>query len=345
MENQEKKKKPIIWIVLGLLLLVGLFYGIKTIVHAINYESTDNAQLESNATPVLCRVAGYIDTLKVADYQDVKPGQLLVIIDDREYKIALQQAEADLLSAQAELNNAKSLLQNSGINKNVVEANRDVQQVKLNKAESDFKRDEALFKEASITQRQYEDSKANLETARKQFLAAKEQVALAGSQSNTSQTQIQRAEALIKTREASIANAKLKLSYTKIYSPVYGRIGKVGLQPGQYIQPGQPLFSIVNNEQFWVVANFKETQLRHLKPGQWVDIRIDGYPDRKVQGRISSFSDATGAKFSLLPPDNATGNFVKVTQRVPVRIDIEDQSKLKDILKAGLSVYVDVAVK
>jgi membrane fusion protein (multidrug efflux system) len=130
-----------------------------------------------------------------------------------------------------------------------------------------------------------------------------------------------------------------------VYSPVNGRIGKRNLEVGQYVQPGQPLMTVVNSDRFWVVANFKETQIEKMKIGQEVEIKLDGYPDINITGKVSSFSLATGAKFSLLPPDNATGNFVKITQRVPVKIELEDNAKYKDILKAGLSVDVEVKVK
>lgn len=345
MENQPKKKKVGLWIILALAGILVLFFTGKAIYHAIIYESTDNAQVESNATPVLSRIAGYIDSLNVRDYQNVQSGQLLVTIDDREARIALQQAEADLMNAQADLSSAQSLVENSRISRKVAEANREVQQVRLDKAKKDFHRDEALFKDGSITARQYEDSKSNLETATKQYQAANEQVSLAGSQIGSAEAQVQKSLALIKVREAAVANARLKLSYSTITSPAHGRIGKVNLEPGQYIQPGQPLFTIVDNEAFWIIANFKETQIRQLRIGQVVNIKLDGYPGRELKGRISSFSDATGAKFALLPPDNATGNFVKITQRVPVKIDIENEADLHNILKAGLSAQVDVHVK
>lgn len=345
MEDQPKKKKPILFVVIGIIAILVLFFLIRTLYHAIYYESTDNAQIESNSTPVLSRVSGYIDSLGVNDYQDVQAGQLLVRIDEREYKISLQQAEADLLTAEADLANAKATMENTRLSKSVTSANLDVQDVRLRNAKQDFERDQALYKEGSITQRQYENSKANYEAAYQQYLAGKEQVKLAGSQTGNSEAMIKKAEALIKTRQAALDNARLKYSYTKVEAPVSGKVGKVNLHRGQFVQPGQPLFTIVDTTQFWIVANFKETQLKHLKVGQPVNIRIDGYPDVDIKGRIATFSDATGAKFALLPPDNATGNFVKITQRVPVKIDFENPRAIKNLLKAGLSVKVDVHVK
>jgi membrane fusion protein, multidrug efflux system len=345
MEEHAKKKKPLLWVIAGIVLIIALFFGIRALYHAIYYETTDNAQIESNATPVLSRIAGYIDSIGIKDYQNVKAGDLLVKIDDRELTIALAQAEADLMNARADSINAGSSLKNTQINTKVASANEQVQLVRLDKAKNDFERDQALYNEKSITQKQWMDSKAIYETALKQYQVQKDQVTYANSQIGTSGAQVEKALAVIRTREAGVENAKLRLSYTKIYAPAAGKVGKVNLQKGQYIQPGQPLFSIVNNEAFWIIANYKETQLRNLKTGQAVKIEIDGYPNLDIRGKITSFSEATGAKFSLLPPDNATGNFVKVTQRVPVKIVFDHPEQIKDKLKAGLSVTVSAFIE
>lgn len=343
--RRERKGIKPIHIILPLILLAGGFYGYKKIQHANNYEGTDNAQVQSNAVPVLSRVAGYIDSVAVSDYSEVKPGQLVVKLDDRELQLAVSQAQADLLQAQADLATARASLSTVGSSENVAAANADVLRTRLQKAEQDLQRDEALYADGAITRRQVEDSRANVLTARKQLVAGNQQTTQAAVQGNTANAQIQKAQALIETRRAALEKAKLQLTYAAIYAPAGGRIGKTSLQPGQFIQPGQPLFTIVNNEQFWMIANFKETQLRKLKVGQPVEITIDGYPDRKIAGKITSFSEATGAATSLLPPDNASGNYIKVTQRVPVKIDFDNVNSVKDILKSGLSANVDVKVK
>jgi membrane fusion protein (multidrug efflux system) len=331
--------------VLPLVLIVGGYFAFKKISHAINYESTDNAQVESNAVPVLSRIAGYIDSITVTDYSEVRAGQLLVKLDDREYRIAVSQAEADLSQAIADLANARATLGNIGANEKLASANSDVLRTREQKAEADLKRDEALYADGAITRKQLDDSRANLETAKKQLTAGNQQINQASVQTEGAAALIQKAEATIAARRTALEKAKLQLSYAHIVAPASGKIGKTNLQPGQFIQPGQPLFTIVNNEQFWIIANFKETQLRHLKLGQPVDVEVEGYPDQKITGHITSFSEATGAKFSILPPDNASGNFVKVTQRVPVKIDFDNTPELKKILKAGLSVNVDVKIK
>ncbi len=346
MENPTetpKKKSPLLYVALAVVAVAAVL-GIKQVYHSLTHESTDNAQIETYTLPVLSRIAGYVDSIQVNDFGTVTKGQSLVVIDSREYQLSIAQAEADLLSAQAEYASAEASQSNAGAGYQVALANKEVQQIRTDKALKDLKRDQALLADGSITQKQLDDTKSNYDAAVKMMSASGEQVALAHTQSSSASAQMKRAQALIETRKALLDQAKLKLSYTNITAPVDGRIGKRNLNPGQYVQPGQTLFTIVNNETFWVVANFKETQLKNLKAGEQVDIIIDGYPDRKVTGKIGSFSEATGARFALLPPDNASGNFVKVTQRVPVRIDIDNLKENQDILKAGLSVTVEVKI-
>jgi len=339
-----KKKNIAPFVIAPAVLIVG-FFGISAIIHNLDFESTDNAQIETNATPVVSRLAGFIDSVSVNDYDGVANGQLLISIDDREYVLAVMQAETDLANAKADLANAQAQLNNSQANKQVMLANEDVQRTRVQKAFDDLKRDEGLFKDAAITQKQLDDSRNSAESAQKQFTANQRQVSFANSQIVTSEAQIRKAQATVETRVAALDLAKLRLSYCHVYAPVNGRIGKRNLEVGQYVQPGQPLMTVVNSDKFWIVANFKETQLENMKVGQEVNIKLDAYPDMDIRGKVSSFSLATGSKFSLLPPDNATGNFVKITQRVPVKIELDDDAKYKDILKAGLSVDVEVKVK
>jgi membrane fusion protein (multidrug efflux system) len=344
-QNPSPSNKVIKPLIIGVVAVVVGYFAFTKISHALAYESTDNAQIESNAVPVLSRVAGYIDHFKLLDYQQVKQGDTLVMIDDREYVLAVKQAEADLLAAQAELSGAESQLPTIGSDQDVASAGINVEEVTLRQAKRDVARDEALFKEGSITQRQYERSQSAYQTAVQMLVSSKSKLKQAGTQTGNAKAQIQRAKATIAARETALEKAKLNLSYTKVVAPSAGKLGKTNLRSGQYVQGGQQLFSLVSNDKYWIVANFKETQLEHMKAGQVVDIVIDGYPDHEITGTIADFSDATGAKFSLLPPDNSTGNFVKVTQRVPVTIQINNAEKLKGMLKAGLSVDVDVKVK
>lgn len=346
MENTTppKKKSPVLFIVLGVV-AVAAFFGIRSLLHNMKYESTDNAQIESRSVPVISRVAGYVDSLGVDDYGKVSQNELIITIDDEEYALAEVQAKADVLNAKADEANAVAAYNNALANKKVVTANANVQLSRLDKSKTDLKRDEALLKEGAITQKQLDDSRSNYDATNKQYIANQDQINLATTQVAIAQAQIQKVKALIETREAALEQAKLKLSYCKIVAPVSGKIGRRAIEKGQFIQAGAPLFSIVNDESFWIVANFKETQLEKMKEGQEVEIKLDGYPDLEIKGKVSSFSQATGAKFALLPADNATGNFVKITQRVPVKIDIVNPQQYKNVLRAGLSAEIEVNVK
>jgi membrane fusion protein (multidrug efflux system) len=338
-----KRKSPLIFILAAVVLVLG-YFGIRTLLHRMKYESTDNAQVESRSTPVISRVAGYIDSLDIDDFGKVTAGQRLVRIDDIEYKLAVIQAQADVMNAKADMANAQAAYSNSVASKKLASSNADVQKTRLSKAKTDWNRDEALFKEGAITQKQLEDSRSNYDIASKQYTASVDQVSLAATQVAIAEAQVQKIRALIETRKASLDQAQLRLSYCHLDAPSNGRIGKLNLEAGQYVQPGQSLFTLVNDDKFWVVANFKETQLEKMKVGQDADVKLDGYPDLLIRGKVSAFSMATGAKFSLLPPDNSTGNFVKVTQRVPVKIELIDGDNYKNVLKAGLSVDVEVKV-
>jgi membrane fusion protein (multidrug efflux system) len=340
LKQEKKKRSPIIY-VLMIAVAVAAFFGIKSVWHALHHESTDNASVECYSMPVIARVSGYVDSLPLNDYQAVKQGALLLNIDDREYAIAKAQAEADVAQAEADLENAKAQLVNAQMNSKVAEANAGVQKTRIDKAVNDLKRDQALFNDNSVTQKQLDDSKSNAETQQKQFDANNDQINLAAAQVATADASIKKAVAVINTRKAALDAANLKLSYTNVYAQATGKTGKLNLEKGQYVQAGQTLFTIVNTTEFWIVANFKETQIEHLKEGKAVKIYVDGFPDLTIDGTISSLSEATGAKYSLLPPDNATGNFVKVTQRVPVKITITNQAQYRDVLRAGLSVTVE----
>jgi membrane fusion protein (multidrug efflux system) len=341
--TKQQTKTIVTRVVLVFILIVAAYFGYQKVNYEMHHETTDNAQIEARFVPILPRVAGYIKTLHVEDYSLVKKDSLLAEIDDSELALQLEEMEADLVQAQTDIENARATIANTNASIASAKANLEVVQTRKDKAQKDFERDQNLFKDGAITQKQFDDSKANLEVAAKQLEATKNDVAVAQSKLGIIQAQLKKAEAQIALKKTRIEQQKLKLSYTKIYATTDGKIGKRNIDAGQFVQAGTPLFTIVNNNDFWVVANFKETQLEHIKLGQEVEVKLDAYKSQPLKGKIVSISEATGAKFSLLPPDNATGNFVKVTQRVPVKIEIEDAEKHKDLLKAGMSVEVAIA--
>jgi len=349
MENQElpvaKKKSPLRFVIIGIVLLVAAIYAFKKISFALAHETTDNAQVEAQISPVLPRVAGYVKSIVVNDYDSVQTGQLLVELDDEELQTQLAQMEADYKVAETDIMNAKAGLNNAVVslkgNKGVITLN----DVKVQQAEDDYNRNKNLFADQAITKKQLDDSRYALQQASQQVNNSQSDLGTAQSRIAVLQSSIQKAEAQLAVKKAVIDQQKLKISYTKIYAPQAGKIGKRNITSGQFVQAGSPLFSIVNDSTYWIVANFKETQIKKFHPGQEADIELDAYPGLKIKGSIESVSDATGAKFSLLPPDNASGNFVKVTQRVPVKINISNINQYRTILRAGLSAYIVVPTK
>lgn len=332
----------IIRVIMGIAIAVGAYFGFKKIMYELHHETTDNAQVEAKLVPILPRVSGYITKLYPEDYASVKKDSLIAELDDTELQLQLQEMEADLAQAESDIANANASLTNAGASINESQSNVSVAQTRLDKANQDYARDQSLYHDGAITKKQLDDSKSVVDVAQKQFDASKSNVNVAQSRVGVINAQLNKAKAIIELKKANIEQQKLKISYTKIYATSNGKIGKRNVNLGQFVQAGTPLFTIVDDQDFWIVANYKETQIQHMKVGNETEISIEAYPDLKLKGKIISLSNATGARFSLLPPDNATGNFVKITQRIPVKIEIEDEAKYKDKLHAGMS--VDVAV-
>ncbi|HMH33676.1 MAG TPA: HlyD family secretion protein [Puia sp.] len=270
---------------------------------------------------------------------------MLVELDDDELQSQLVQMEADYQAAEADIANARAGLNNAIVSLKVNKGNIDLNDVKVQQAKEDYERNQHLFDDQAITRKQLNDSRYAMEQASQQFSNSQSDLGTAQTRIAILQSTINKTEANLASKQASIQQLKLKLSYTKIFAPTPGRIGKRNVTEGQFVQAGTPLFSIVNDTAYWVVANFKETQIKRFHEGMPVEITMDAYPDLKLSGNITSLSDATGARFSLLPPDNASGNFVKVTQRVPVKLSINHVNDYKNILRAGLSVDVVVPTK
>ena len=290
--------------------------------------------------PVLPRVSGYVKTIGIRDYDSVKKDQLVVELDDAELQAQLVEAEADLQQAKTEILNAEATLQNAISTLAVSKGNVTLADMRKKKSSDDQLRDQQLLADGAITRKQADDSKFMLESTEQQLAISKNEYTAAQSRIAILKANVQKANDAVKIKEAKIAQLQLKLSYTKIYAPLSGKIGKKNVSEGQFVQAGTPLFSVVNDSTFWIVANFKENQVESLTPGKKVEIRIDAFEDAKITGTIASLSEATGAKFALLPPDNSSGNFVKVTQRIPIKIWIDNIQQYHDMLRAGMSVYI-----
>jgi membrane fusion protein (multidrug efflux system) len=343
MEEQKKQKQANIRkVVIGTLLLVALYFGGKKVVFSITHETTDNAQIETSIVPVLTRIAGYVKTISIKDYDSVGQNQLVAEIDDAELQMQLEEQKADLQQSLADVSNAQAQLENGILalknNKGLI----DLKTIKQKKSNNDLNRDQNLFKEQAITRKQLEETEFQLSSSNQELSNAQTELATANNRIAVLRQNVNRAMALIDMKKTKIKETELKLSYTKIITPSAGKIGKKNINIGQFVQAGTPLFSIVNDSSYWIVANFKESQLESLQEGKKVNIRLDAFADLAIEGTILSLSDATGAKFSLLPPDNSSGNFIKVTQRIPVKIAINNQAAFKNKLRAGMSVFITV---
>lgn len=361
MSNKNNEKAPAnkrFLIVLAVLVIGGGAFGITKYTHSLHHEETDDAQIDAHISSVIPRISGYVTEVRVKDNQLVKKGDTLVVLDNRNELIHVAQMEAALKAAEGSLSVANASTAASRVNisayeANVTTANAQIEAAKvtLRRATQDYDRYANLIKDHSITQQQFEQAEAAKLTAERQLQvlmdqksAIMRQVNAASSQSNATAQQTGVASATIQQRQADLDNAKLVLSYTVITAPQDGRVSKVSVQLGQLLQAGQSLFSIVLDEAPWVVANFKETQINKMHEGQEVTLKVDAFPGQEFHGKLASFSPATGSRFALLPPDNASGNFVKVVQRLPVKIEFADNNeKVKD-LRPGMNVEVDVHI-
>ena len=384
---ENKKKRSPVPFIIGGVLLVAAYFGFQKVNYLLHNEDTENSQLEANIVPVLPRIGGWVTNVKVKDNQIVKAGDTLLTIDDRDYKLKVQQAEdavknaesnVALISANAgtaganeKTSDASFQAQNAGIessNAAIATANANVEAAKIRvwKATQDYNRYKTLVEEKSAPAQMFDNAKAEKESAESALVAAQSQVetaqkslevvrrqanvgsfqkSAAQTQMSAAQRQIDVAKTQVEQRRAELEFAKLQATYTAVTAPVAGEISRKSVQLGQLVNAGQPLMSLVQKDEVWVVANFKETQVAKMSVGQKVKVIVDAYKNKELEGTIESFAGATGAKFSLLPPDNSTGNFVKVVQRVPTKIIITDPKDPNFVLRPGMSVSVVVPVK
>jgi len=342
----ERKKNKIIPIILGVLLVIGAVFGTKQYLYYNKHVDTDDAQIDGDISPVVARVGGYVQEIRFEENTRVNEGDVLVKLDKSDYQIKLEQAMAGEKGASAGVGVSQSQIAATSANTSTAKANIEAAKIQLALAQKDYDRYANLVKDGSITQQQFDQAKAQKESAQAAFTGANDQYIAAVKQVGTTQSQLAVSSNGVTQRQADVDFAKLQLSYTEIKAPATGIVSKKNVQKGQLVQPGQSLFSIVNDKGVYVTANFKETQLEEITPGLKVRIEADAYPNEDIEGEVYNFAPITGAKGSLLPPDNATGNFVKVVQRVPVKIKIIKASD--DVLaklRPGMSVKVSVSLK
>jgi len=340
--RSQKKKILLLNSLLALLLLLFIVWWIRMYFNLGDRLYTNDAQVEEYINPVNSRIPGYIKEVRFNEHQSVKKGDTLVIIDDSEYRIQLEQAEAAWLSAQAARNVTSSSVHTVESNLSVSDANIKAAQARLWNAQQNYRRYESLLKDGAATQQQFDQVKTEYDALAAQKNALVQQRNTTTLSTSETSQKITVNDAEIKKAHAALELAKLNLSYTVILAPYDGVTGRRTIQEGQLLQPGQTLLSFIRNGNKWVVANYKETQIAHLAIGQHMQLEVDGIEGTIFRGKVSAISQATGSRYSSVPTDNSTGNFIKVRQRIPVRIDFDntqDKAAL-DQVRAGMNVEV-----
>lgn len=318
-----KRSRRLVFSIMSIILLGILILGIRRWWYGRSHVSTDNAQVDGHIVPILPKVGGYVAEVRIEENRQVKAGDTLVVLDDRDFRVRLAQTDADLAAILATVSSRTRVGQ--------AEAAVAQAQANASKATADLARIEPLASQSIVSQQQLDAARAAASAARAQLASA--QAALVG------------ADARVGAARAARDQAALQLSYTRVIAPSNGVVSKKAVELGQLVQPGQPLMTVVPLDDVWITANLKETEMADVTPGDSADITVDAYKGERFRGYVESVSPATGAKFSLLPPDNATGNFTKVVQRVPVRIRLAGAVNTDQPLRPGMSVVATIKTK
>jgi membrane fusion protein, multidrug efflux system len=330
--TQRPRRNPLPLVIAALAAVTLGAWGVRQWAYARSHVSTDNAQIQGDVVPVLPRVSGFVAEVRVAENQPVHAGDILVVLDDRDLRAKLEQSEADLRAAEAEGHDGGgAVAQLAAARAAVGDA-----EAAAWKADADLRRFRSLAAQGLISAQDLDGSEATARGANARLEAARDRVHVA-------EAGLGSASAKEASARAARDQAALQLSYTRLLAPMSGIVSRKDVQIGQLVQVGEPLMSVVPINDVWVVANLKETDVQDVKVGETVQIRVDSYPGQTFRGTIESLSPASGARFSLLPPDNATGNFTKVVQRIPVRIRIDGNQDPRRLLRPGMSVTVVIA--
>lgn len=328
-------------VVLALAALIGA--GVVYWLHTRDIATTDDAFIDGHITQMAPQVAGRVQRILVEDNQHVAAGQVLLQIDPRDYQVKLDQVRAQHANSEAGLAQARAQLELQKANLDEARANVAMAEAELLQAQQDYDRYRSVNPQA-ITRQQLDTATATWQNKTAHLEANRHLVHASEAQIEATRAQIAAAEAALKQSDADIANAELQLSYTTIIAPSAGRFTKRTVEVGNYVIPGTAMFALVQ-DQVWVTANYKETQLTRMRPGQAVELDVDSYPGTTFRGHVDSFQRGTGSAFSALPAENATGNYVKVVQRVPVKIVFDDERVGNYMLVPGMSVEPYVHLK
>ena len=347
---KQLKKQKVRQTIVSLIGIALILWGVvKVVLLFIDYssnETSNDAQVEQYISPVNLRASGYIKKICFQEHQSVKKGDTLLILDDREYRIRVMEAEAALKDAMAGANVINATLNTTETSATVYDASIAEIEVRLQKLAKDRQRYQNLVERNAATPIQLEQIETEYKATKKKLDAVLKQKKAALSGVNEVQTRKGNTEAAIERAQAALAMAKLNLSYCVVTAPCDGKLGRRALEEGQMVNAGQTVTNIMPDTQKWVIANYKETQVENLHVGQTVRITGDAVSDKEFTGKITAISGATGSKYSLVPTDNSAGNFVKIQQRVPVRIDFTNLSKAdNERLAAGMMVVVKAEIK
>lgn len=330
--------------IVTLLVVAGLGFIVSRFVHFGNVEYTDNAQVRQHITPVLSRVQGYVREIRFDEYTPVKKGDTLMIIEDAEYRLRVAQAEATLANMTSGSNAMGSAVSEVQSNMATAEAARKEAAARLENARKEYERYKTLLSQDAVTQQQYDNVHTAYVAAQAHYDQAVQQLTTLSIAKTGQGHRLSQNEANIRVAEAALELARLNLSYTVITSPCDGMLSSKEMVEGQLIQPGQKIVDVVDMTDVWVIANYRETQMKNVAVGSKVSIKVDALPQLNITGKVESVSDATGAALKHIPQDNATGNFVKVVQRIPVRISLKG-NRPEDLqqLRAGMNVECEVS--
>lgn len=340
--QKDKKRNTILTVLSFIFLIAGGFWIISLFFDFSNYETTNNAQVQAYINNVSARATGHIKEIRFETNQLVHKGDTLVILDNSEYLIKVKQAEADLAIAEGNLHSMEQTIVTSSSNQAATKEKLAGDLASLEKAQKDYQRFKNMYADSAVTKNQYDQVVSKLRSEEAYLKAGKKGLEANNSVTKQSSINLEAARATVARKKADLEAAKLQASYSNIIAPGDGIVGERNLSIGELINANQVVATIVLNQKLWVSANFKETQIEKIKQGQQVTITIDALNGKEFKGKVLGFSPATGAKFSMVEPDNSTGNFVKITQRIPVKIEFEADAKALEEVKPGMNVTVEV---
>lgn len=340
----RKNKKILRNVIVIAIIATGLWWVCSKFIHFGRVEYTDNAQIRRNIIPINSRVQGFVQKVYFDDFQFVHKGDTLVVIENSEYKLKVVQAKANYQKSLMENTAMGTAISTTANNLYVSDANIEELRIRMKQAETDYHRYSQLYQQKAVTRQQYDNAKADYEATKAKYDMLVRQKRSTSLVKDEQTQRLEQNQTNVEVAKAAQNLAELNLSYTVIVAPCDGYTSRKAIQEGQLIQPGQTLLSLVEYGNVWIIANYKETQTANIRAGMPVDITVDAVPGVKYYGEVAALSNATGAQYSIIPQDNSSGNFVKVEQRVPIKIVFTGKNSKTAIerLRSGMNVECEV---